>query len=143
MLKSKEEVFKALDENPQAVFRAIRVIYENQTYEEKQAESSIDHNNKGFDTIDCYFFTGILKQLNSTKKISPELFYRSRNRIKKYWKQLIKASERKEQENETIQQARQELFEQQIQNEQRNSIVDCMRDNCGIMFDNFPLFPQN
>lgn len=83
---------KMLQTNNKFLFRAIIVVYNNQTDAEKYAGQSIDWNNKGFSRVDCVEMSRIARTLIAEKKISEKDFWYAWCRMPKYWKQLMVAA---------------------------------------------------
>lgn len=51
----KEYIQDLLDKNPNALYKAVLVVYNNQTYEEKQSGVTISENNKDSQRLIVYF----------------------------------------------------------------------------------------
>lgn len=78
-----------LKTNDKALSKAILLIYENQTHEEKCKHESIEHNGIGFNKFDAKEMGDIaIKIKNGTPLTAGELA-KSRNKMQKYWKQLM------------------------------------------------------
>ena len=83
---------KVLKENDQAVLRAIWVIYARQTVEEQIYGVSTEDNGRGFSKIDAEFFTELVVQMRHGRALSPRQMAIARNKIIKYWRQLMEES---------------------------------------------------
>lgn len=81
--------------NDRALKRAIVLIYNNQTLEEKDWGVSIDRNNTGFDKIDAYEMGRIARKIENSKPLTKGELAKSRNKMRKYWKQLMIISKKK------------------------------------------------
>lgn len=75
--------------NNKAAKRAILAVYKNQTDEERHKHISLETNKKGFDSLDASFMSGIAEDLINGKELDAKDFAIARNKIKKYWKQLM------------------------------------------------------
>lgn len=78
-----------LQKNDGALLRAIVIIYDNQTEEEKRKRQSIDENRIGFSKIDVKEMSAIAKKVKAGKELTEGELAKSRNKMKKYWKQLM------------------------------------------------------
>lgn len=81
--------------NDKALIRAIHVIYARQTEEEQYYGTTTDHNGRGFGKIDAAFFTEIVDRLRHGGKLSPKQMAIARNKMPKYWRQLMEESKAK------------------------------------------------
>lgn len=75
--------------NDKALLRSIILIYNNQTEEEKNKEKSIEDNYIGFSKIDAYEMGQIAKKIKSGQPLTKGELAKSRNKMQKYWKQLM------------------------------------------------------
>lgn len=78
--------------NDKAVERAILAIYEKQTIEEQQKLISIENNKAGFGKIDAKEMGELALKLKNGEKLSESELAKSRNKMMKYWKQLMRIS---------------------------------------------------
>lgn len=78
--------------NDKALLRAIWVIYQRQTGEEQKTGVTTEENGMGFSKIDAEFFTQIMVQLKHGQKISNRQMAIARNKMPKYWRQLMEVS---------------------------------------------------
>ena len=86
---TKEEIITLLDTNDKAVVRALVRIYERQTAAEQSAEQTTDANGVGFNGPDSRILTYRAKYAIRTGSLSGNHLTDTRERIKKYWKQLL------------------------------------------------------
>jgi hypothetical protein len=91
----KEYLQNLLVKNQNALYKAILVIYDRQTPDEKESYVSVHDNNKGFSKVDCEFLTGIAKKILHGQPLTKDEYYKARNKMKKYWKQLMIVSKQK------------------------------------------------
>lgn len=90
-----------------ALLRAIVCIYDNQTDEEKLKGESIEDNCIGFSKIDAKEMGDIARKIKAGKPLTKSELAKSRNKMQKYWKQLMiiskkQASERSLRRQEEI-----------------------------------------
>lgn len=84
--------------NNRSLFKAIILIYDMQTNEEKSAGSSVEENNVGFSKVDAYEMGIIAKKIKRGDPLTKGEIAKSRNKMPKYWKQLMIISKRNMQE---------------------------------------------
>ena len=84
-----------LKTNDRALLRAIVLIYNNQTDEEKNKGESIENNRVGFSKIDAKEMGDIAKKIKAGKALTKGELAKSRNKMQKYWKQLMIISKKR------------------------------------------------
>lgn len=87
-----------LKRNNKALFKAIVLIYESQTEEEKRINESIEENKIGFGKVDAKDLSTIAKKIKREEMLTKGELAKSRNKMPKYWKQLMIISKRNMQE---------------------------------------------
>lgn len=99
---NKESVQTLLLTNDRAVERALVVIYNRQTEEEKIASNTLEDNKKGFTAYDAEFLSQLALVVLSGRRLSKKQLFvirktdkRGNSRIGKYWKQLLEEIELK------------------------------------------------
>lgn len=75
--------------NDNALLKAIVLVYDNQTDEEKSKGESIEDNCIGFSKIDAKEMGDIARKLKAGKTLTKGELAKSRNKMQKYWKQLM------------------------------------------------------
>ena len=85
---NKETIQNLLDTNDTAVYRALVQIFNRQTADEKQIESTEENNSVGFTGVDANILTSFAKQYLNRNFLSPKQMVIARKKMKKYWKQL-------------------------------------------------------
>lgn len=85
----KDYLKNLLKTNDKALLRAIVLIYDNQTLEEKTKGKSIDDNHVGFSKIDAKEMGDIARKIKAKKPLTRGEIVKSRNKMQKYWKQLM------------------------------------------------------
>ena len=89
----KEFIINLIQNNDEALKRAIVAIYRNQTFEEQVTYSCIYEDNAGFSKIDVKEMSMIAgKILSGMEPLTEGEKCKSRNKIIKYWKQLMMIS---------------------------------------------------
>lgn len=86
---------KLLRTNDKALLRSIVLIYERQTDEEKYVNESINENSVGFSKVDAKEMGVIAQKIKRHEKLSEGELAKSRNKMQKYWKQLMVISKEK------------------------------------------------
>lgn len=82
--------------NDRALLKAIVLIYESQTPEEKETETSIEDNNIGFTKWDAKELGDIAKKIQHGEELTAGELAKSRNKMQKYWKQLMYISKQQQ-----------------------------------------------
>ena len=85
---SKKDILDLLNRDDRMVSRAILAIYDNQEWDEKQAEMTQHLNGIGFNSVDAGFGSSIAKQLKSGRRLSKKQIEACRKMIRKYCGQL-------------------------------------------------------
>ena len=88
----KEYVRTQLGSNPNWAKHALIKIFEFQTAEEQEMESTHDHNGVGFTGIDGEILSSFAKQLQKGGFLSPKQMDLLHKKMPKYWKQIIDIS---------------------------------------------------
>jgi hypothetical protein len=89
---NKETIQALLETNPQAVYNGLVQIYRRQTHSEQVNEQTHDRNDIGFSGVDGKILTSFAKFYLSHKYLSPKQFAIAKNKMKKYWRQLMEIS---------------------------------------------------
>lgn len=85
-----------LKTNNNALLKAILLIYDNQTEEEKNKGESIEDNCTGFNKVDAKEMGKIAIKIKAGKALTEGELAKSRNKMQKYWKQLMIISKQKQ-----------------------------------------------
>ena len=96
------EIKVLLKTNDVALKRAIVLIYELQTDEEKNLGIAKEENNVGFSKIDAEFLSKIAKKIKNNLPLDDAEIIISRNKMQKYWKQLMHISLKNIEEKESL-----------------------------------------
>lgn len=96
---TKERIHALLDKNPQAVWRAVLAIYERQTPSEQSAKTTTVHNNMGFSAFDARFLTEMAQKVRRGYHMTDRQLAVTRNKIKRYHRQLVEIANATEASN--------------------------------------------
>jgi hypothetical protein len=88
----KEYLQNLVATNDKALYRSIYVIFQLQTESEKEMGITEESNKVGFSGVDAGFMTSLVEQINKGYALSPKQLAIARNKMKKYWKQLMRIS---------------------------------------------------
>jgi hypothetical protein len=87
---TKEEIIHMLDVNDRAVTRAVIAIYQRQTPSEQAVKDTKESNNIGFNSADARLLSYYAEYaINNKCLLSGKHLTQARNKIKKYWRQLL------------------------------------------------------
>lgn len=97
MTYKKEDIIKLLEESDVAVERAILRIYAFQTSVEQSIQTTIDHNNVGFNACHAEFLSSLAEWIKRSRRpegqrLSAKQMKHGRKMIKHYWKQLMRVA---------------------------------------------------
>lgn len=98
--------------NEKALLKSIMIIYDNQTFEEKEAGTSIYENKIGFNRFDSKEMMRIARKLKQKVHLTESEIAHARIVMPKYWKQLMIISKQKQKDKKE-----QEAFEEELENE--------------------------
>lgn len=91
----KEYLTNLLKTNDNALKISIVRIWEYQTNEEQMTKQSIEENKVGFTKIDAMCLGTIAEKIKTNQPLSKGELAKSRNKMLKYWKQLMRISKAK------------------------------------------------
>lgn len=94
-LQWKEYLQNLVRTNKKALYRSIIIIAESQTPEEKALGATIDHNGVGFGSIDAEMMTSLALRLKCGGELTERELAICRNKMPKYWRQLMIISKRR------------------------------------------------
>jgi hypothetical protein len=100
----KEYLQNLLRTNKKALYRAIVLIADYQTPEERARGTTMDHNGVGFGIVDAEMMTALAVRIKNGGELTRKELCICRNKMPKYWKQLMKISKRRmedEKQNKT------------------------------------------
>jgi hypothetical protein len=99
---TKEKITQLLMNDNEAVIRGILRIYNSQTSEEKNMQTTVENNGIGFNRVDSDLLSSFAEQIKSGKSLSKKQMDIARTRMKKYSGQLLKFVKRRELTKETM-----------------------------------------
>ena len=87
---TKEEIQALINRNDKAVIRGLLAIYDRQTADEKETESTNHHNGIGFNGCDAEFGSSLATQYREKGRLSQKQIASGRKIIYKYCGQLTR-----------------------------------------------------
>lgn len=122
--------------NDKALYKSIILIYEMQTDKERYIGESKEENGIGFAKVDAKEMSDIAKKIKQGNKLTSGEIAKSRNKMQKYWKQLMIISKRQMKEaedaklNEEFDKLNEELA---IAQEEQNEKLESFREHNEIL----------
>lgn len=110
-----------LKSNDTALKRAIVLIYNRQTEPERYNGQSTEENGVGFSKIDANEMGAIAKRIIEGKELTKGELAKSRNKMGKYWKQLMEISKAQQAKVESDEQKR---LEEKLAEEERAAMME-------------------
>lgn len=92
MTWTKEHIHLMLDSKPIAVVKAIQAIHARQTSDEQAMRVTKEKNGVGFSSNDAEFMSSLCEFYAQRGFLTPKQLAIGRNRIKRYWRQLIEVA---------------------------------------------------
>ena len=86
---TRDRIHGLLQIHDRQVEKAICLIYDSQTLDEKESESTIYHNKIGFSSFDAKFGTSLAKQIEGGAYLTKRQSDAARNMLVKYENQLV------------------------------------------------------
>lgn len=99
----KEYLQNLVRTNKKALYRAIILIADLQTPEEKIMGATFEHNNVGFGAVDAEMMTSLALRLKCGGELTERELAICRNKMPKYWRQLMNISKRRMEKEKCIQ----------------------------------------
>lgn len=87
---TEEEIKNKIDESDKALYQCLRILYNQQTDEEKAVGNTQEHNGIGFNAYDAPYLSAMIKSLDKWGHLTNGQKEKTRPLIKKYSKQLAK-----------------------------------------------------
>ena len=91
----KTYIQELIAKNDQAVIRGLLAIYDRQTDAEKVTQTTKESNSVGFNGVDGIILSSFAEWYKAKGFLSPKQLAISRNKMKRYWKQLLQIAESK------------------------------------------------
>ena len=98
----KEYIQNLIKTNDYALYRGILVIYDFQVEDERKSKKSLVENKKGFNRVDATFLSEMAYKIMNKYPLTEGELAKSRNKMVKYWKQLMIASKEKMKKEQQI-----------------------------------------
>ena len=124
-----EYIRKLLLTNEKALCRAIMLIYDNQTKEEKVVGKSVSHNAIGFNRWDSEEMSAIARKLKRGERLLPNEIIHSKLVMPKYWKQLMDIAKDKHKNDIEAQIRAFEQIQVKQHEETQKALKRCLEDN--------------
>lgn len=86
---TRSKVQALIDARDDAAIRALLAVYAKQTDAEKNLDHTSEENSMGFSKFDAEILTSFAKQYNRSGYLTEKQMAICRNRMKRYWKQLL------------------------------------------------------
>ena len=86
---TKEQILQMLEVNDKAVNRAVLAIYNRQTTDEQTVHDTRYRNSIGFNASDAKVLSYYASYINKNGSLTGPHLIKARNKIKKYWRQLL------------------------------------------------------
>lgn len=90
---SKQDIKDLLSRNDKAVKRALLLIYDYQTEEEKSCEETVEDNGIGFSGVDANILSSFARQLKEKEWLSSKQMEIARKKMLKYSGQILRHME--------------------------------------------------
>lgn len=116
-----------------ALLKAIVLIYDNQTDEEKYKGKNVEDNNIGFTKYDAREMSEIALKIKAKIPLSEAEMAKSRNKMQKYWKQLMVISKRRMSDKKSKEDAEQQATAKQRFQDSTEALIKCSEEGiaCG------------
>lgn len=85
----KAEIIKTIESNERALKRAIMIVFDNQTVEERMYGKSNKENGKGFNRVDAEIMSKIALKIQRGQELNFNDIIIARRKMPKYWKQIM------------------------------------------------------
>ena len=82
----------AIVSNNRALYKALLIIYENQTSEEKSAQTTIEDNEVGFSGVDARLLSSFAAYLQRWGDLTERQLVHARKKMPKYARQILDLS---------------------------------------------------
>lgn len=98
----KEYIQNLIKTNDVALYRGILILYDFQVEEERKSKKALVENGKGFSRIDATFLSEMAYKIMNKYPLTEGELAKSRNKMVKYWKQLMIVSKKKMEKEQQI-----------------------------------------
>ena len=115
--------------NEKALLKSIMLIYNNQTFEEKEAGTSIYENKIGFNRFDSKEMMRIARKLKQRVSLTEYEIAHARIVMPKYWKQLMIISKQKQKDKKEQEEFEEELEKERILTQEKKELSHELEEN--------------
>lgn len=115
--------------NEKALLKSIILIYNNQTFEEKEAGTSIYENKIGFNRFDSKEMMRIARKLKQRVPLTEYEIAYARIVMPKYWKQLMIISKQKQKDKKEQEEFEEELEKERILTQEKKELSRELEEN--------------
>lgn len=115
--------------NEKSLEKAIMMIYNNQTREEKIVGKSVSHNAVGFNRWDSEEMSGIAEKIKRGEKLLPNEITHSKVIMPKYWKQIMNIVKYRHKIDQEAQIRAFEQLQAKQYEEIEKALKSCLEDN--------------
>jgi hypothetical protein len=86
--EAKRVIQASIDANDRAVYKALLIIYSQQTASEQACQTTQELNKRGFGAFDAEILSSFAEQVRERGRLSAKQMELARKKIRHYWKQL-------------------------------------------------------
>lgn len=115
--------------NEKALLKSIMIIYNNQTFEEKEAGTSIYENKIGFNRFDSKEMMRIARKIKQGTHLTESEIAHARIVMPKYWKQLMIISKQKQKDKKEKEEIEEELEKERILTQEKKELSHELEEN--------------
>lgn len=115
--------------NEKALLKSIMIIYNNQTFEEKEAGTSIYENKIGFNRFDSKEMMRIARKIKQGTHLTEYEIAHARIVMPKYWKQLMIISKQKQKDKKEQEEFEEELEKERIITQEKKELSHELEEN--------------
>ena len=115
--------------NEKALLKSIMLIYNNQTFEEKEAGTSIYENKIGFNRFDSKEMMRIARKLKQRVPLTESEIAYARIVMPKYWKQLMIISKQKQKDKKEQEEFEEELENERLMTQEKKELLHELEEN--------------
>ena len=115
--------------NEKALLKSIMLIYNNQTFEEKEAGTSIYENKIGFNRFDSKEMMRIARKIKQGTHLTEYEIAHARIVMPKYWNQLMIISKQKQKDKKEQEEFEEELEKERILTQEKKELSHELEEN--------------
>lgn len=99
---TKDTIHQLLDANPKAVYAAMRQMQKRQTAAEQAQHATTESNGIGWSKYDAEWMSEMIKNVDHWGSLTPRQLAPTRNKLKRYWRQLVEIANENEQKKAAL-----------------------------------------